>query len=144
MRFYLSVLGAYGFYPAVINAGAGGSNNGVNIAHDLYLLADINADYLFNWVDEGEYSAGLFVGFFAGAMVSLPMQNSTGSQSIGTTLGLNLGLRTTINYSHQVEFGIKSALTLFTGQPNQMNPNASAISSLGATIIGQVSYIYKF
>lgn len=134
VRFYLSFLAAYGFYPATQTATT--ANASVPLAHDMYYLVDLNADYLFNWTDESDYTAGLFAGFFTGALIGQPMTNSRGSQALGSTLGINVGVRTTINHNHQVEFGIKSALAFFT--------RSNTRNDLGTLIGLQTSYIYKF
>ncbi len=125
IRFYLSGVGAYGFYP---------SATGNNIGNDLYILADINADYLVNWVSEEQFSSGLFMGFFTGALVGRAFSNSTGGNSTGITAGLNLGIRTNINDHHQVEFGVKGGFSFYIGNAR----------TTGAVIAALTSYIYKF
>ncbi|RDU67606.1 hypothetical protein CQA53_00950 [Helicobacter didelphidarum] len=129
VRFYLSGLVGHGFYPSATTP----TSNSF-IGHDLYTLIDIDADYLYNWTDEQSYSAGLFLGFFAGALIGTPLTGSTGSTAVGSAIGINFGLRTTIAYNHQVEFGVKPSIAFFAGRE----------VGLGSFISGQVSYIYKF
>ncbi|STQ85793.1 outer membrane beta-barrel protein [Helicobacter muridarum] len=126
VRFYLSGFASHAFYPSAI--GIRGFGN------DLYVLGDINSDYLFNWVSGDEFSAGLFVGFFSGALISRNLGGSTGGNSIGITAGLNLGLRTIIADHHQIEFGFKSGFNFFIGQN----------SSTGAVAAVLTTYSYKF
>lgn len=134
VRYYLSTLFAWGYYPANVTATA--ANQRQLLSHDLYVLADLNADYMFNWWEDGEaYNAGLFAGFFTGILSGIPMTNSNGESAVGSTFGLNLGVRTSINYHHQVEFGVKSALAFFSRPSN---------NNLGAVIAAQVSYLFKF
>ena len=133
VRFYFSLLAAYGVFPNTDT----GTNTQVPLLMDLYALADINADYLFNWAVGAQNSAGLFVGFFTGGMLSLPQMNVqkvSDRMTTGVTFGLNLGLRTTINDHHQVEFGVKSGANFLVAKAFTM----------GAIITGLATYAYKF
>lgn len=133
VRFYLSALASYGVYPSARAAIAG---QDIPLAQDLYIMGDVNADFLFNWANESDYTSGLFGGIFTGALVGLPLKNSTGKNSVGTTLGLNVGVRATIAEHHQFEVGVKCGMAFFTGQASS--------TSVGALIGLQTGYVYKF
>ena len=136
VRFYFSLLAAYGVFPNT-QQNPPVAPGQLPLIMDLYALADINADYLFNWSVGHQNSAGLFVGFFTGGMLSLPQMNVpkvSDRMTTGVTFGLNLGLRTTINDHHQVEFGVKSGANFLVAKAFTM----------GAVITGLATYAYKF
>ena len=136
VRFYFSLLAAYGVFPNT-QQNPPVPPGQLPLIMDLYALADINADYLFNWSVGHQNSAGLFVGFFTGGMLSLPQFNLPGAGgriTTGVTAGLNLGIRGVISSNHQVEFGVKTGANFLIKNDFTM----------GAVIAGLASYAYKF
>lgn len=135
VRVYLSAMGALQFAGSI----ASGSVSGL----DMYAMGDIDVDYLANFIADGDFTFGMYVGVFTGALLTLPLIASdignqagvaTNSQSIGIAAGLNLGLRTTVHEHNEFEFGIKLAGAFYQG-------NAT---NIGALLFIGAGYNYKF
>lgn len=142
MRFYLSAVTTTGVYPDTVNV----SGSDTPVVMDLYILGDINADYLYNWSERQAFSAGFFIGFFSGSLVGIPIKNPnpTASNSLGITAGANLGIRTVINVKHQIEFGVKAGMALFFGTVTNQQGDSNIFTNIGAIMYGSAGYIYKF
>lgn len=134
-RFYLS--GIAGFGLLAVNAGQGGTTNGMNVT--LNVMGDLNGDLLFDFVNDGDFSTGMYLGFFGGALFSTPLYVPTGMtrnpNTVATTVGLNLGFRTTVREHHEFDFGVKFGAAL---NMEGTTTNIGAVGYLGS------SYSYKF
>ncbi|RDU70845.1 outer membrane beta-barrel protein [Helicobacter aurati] len=142
MRFYLSGITTFGVYPDAVNP----TNSDMPLVIDFYILGDINADYLFNWVNGSNYSSGFFIGFFGGALTAIPLENPNpmASHSIGITAGINLGIRSTMNLRHQIEFGVKGGMAMFFGDVTDANGVNSVFTNIGGLLYAGAGYLYKF
>lgn len=152
IRFYISGITTAGIYPDLANA----ANSDLPLVLDLYILADMNADYLFNWATGGNYDVGLFAGFFGGTLTGLPIltPNPAPTPTIAITAGVNFGIRMVLNRKHQVELGLKGGAAIYLGrvasggaggapQPPQQ-PAASDLTNIGGLVHLGASYNYRF
>ncbi len=100
MRFYLA-------YAASFNAPSYAANPNAQLI-DLERFgithrADLNFDYLADFVVQERYTMGMFIGASVGYLLV-----NVGSQYIGgITGGINLGVRATLNNRHQFEIGLR-------------------------------------
>ena len=150
IRFYISGIATAGIYPDLANA----ANSDLPLVLDLYILADMNADYLFNWATGGNYDVGLFAGFFGGTLTGLPIltPNPAPMPTIAITAGVNFGIRMVLNRKHQVELGLKGGAAIYLGrvanggggaQP-PAQPAASDLTNIGGLVHLGASYNYRF
>ena len=150
IRFYISGIATAGIYPDLANA----ATSDLPLVLDLYILADMNADYLFNWATGSNYDVGLFAGFFGGTLTGLPIltPNPAPMPTIAITAGVNFGIRMVLNRKHQVELGLKGGAAIYLGrvanggggaQP-PAQPAASDLTNIGGLVHLGASYNYRF
>lgn len=132
-RFYLSGISSFG----LISFTPTGANPSMNV--NLSVMADANADMLFDFVSDDTFTTGGYFGFFGGTLISTPVYvpqgQPWGNTTVATTVGINIGSRTTVNAHHEFDIGAKVGAAF----------NADgATTSVGAAIYVGSSYSYKF
>ncbi|WP_104746690.1 outer membrane beta-barrel protein [Helicobacter bilis] len=134
-RFYLSGITSYGLMaiPAQQNANA-------TMTVNMNILADLNADMLFDFVSDDDFTSGMYLGFFGGALIDTPVYFLPGTPrpdtKLSTAVGLNIGLRTTVRAHHEFDFGGKAGLSW--NITDKTSKNVGGLFYVGA------SYSYKF
>lgn len=130
-RFYLSGIAAFGLL---------GANGGNNMSVNLSVMADLNGDMLFDFVNDDSFTTGAYLGFFGGTLIDSTIAGTKSKPTFATTVGINIGSRTTVNSHHEFDIGAKigSAFNISNGSGNSSTKDVKAAIYVGA------SYSYKF
>lgn len=136
-RFYLSSIANFGLLGIVATGGTSG-DGGMSV--NLSVMADLNGDFLFDFINENTFSTGVYTGFFGGALLNgISLYKVGGAPapefSVATTLGLNIGSRTSVNEHHEFDIGAKIGMAINV---------ANKATSVGPAIYIGSSYSYKF
>lgn len=132
-RFYLSGIGAFGLISVTPTNAKPSMNVNLNV------MADLNGDMLFDFVSDDNFTTGAYLGFFGGTLIGTPIYVPSGmaraKTTFATTVGINIGSRTTVNAHHEFDIGAKIGAAF----------NADGTTtSVGAAIYVGSSYSYKF
>ena len=127
-RFYISGISSFGLLTA----------NGNGMVINLNVLTDLNADMLFDFVSDDCFTSGVYLGFFGGSLITSPIKTIAGNgnkkTTLATTVGLNIGTRTTAGIHHEFDIGAKLGAAF----------NIGDATSVGAAFYIGSSYSYKF
>ena len=135
IRVYLSAITSFQF--------AGSVKSGFVPGLDMYLLGDIDADVLINFIREEDFKFGMYVGLLTGVMSSIPLKDASimgvgigqdSKSSFGVATGVNIGLRSVVRKHHDFEIGMKLAAALYN----------DSSATFGAFMLLATGYNYKF
>lgn len=137
-RFYLSSIANFGLLGIVAQGTGGTTDSAMSV--NLSVMADLNGDFLFDFINENTFSTGVYTGFFGGALLNgISLYKVGGAPapefSVATTLGLNIGSRTSVNEHHEFDIGAKIGMAINV---------ANKATSVGPAIYIGSSYSYKF
>lgn len=138
-----SAVRAYLSGMTTLNANYNASAKGINLG----VLADVDVDYMYDFVTDQNYSFGMYVGAFTGALIGLPILPKGGNKSYGIAAGINLGLRTTVNSNNEFDFGVKLAGAFNSNSGGTLDGIGGSVtksSSIGAFVFIGAGYSYKF